>query len=79
MVLLATCTRRLDPAHGTLTVSADGPAVVLTGIADEVVPFLGDGPGARDLALSTSLVTLRALGATIAVADGAARLTFPAA
>ena len=79
IVLLATCTRRLDPAHATLTVCANGPAVVLTGVADEVVPFLGAGPGARDLALSTSLVTLRALGATIDVADGAAHVTFPTA
>ncbi len=43
------------------------------------MPFLGAGPGARDLALSTSLVTLRALGATIDVADGAAHVTFPTA
>ena len=57
--------------------SADGPAVVLAGVADEVVPFLGSGPGARDLALSTSLATLRVLGATIAVEDGAARVSFP--
>jgi hypothetical protein len=78
IVLLATCARRLDPAHGTLSVCANGPAVVLTGVADEVVPFLGAGPGARDLALSTSLVTLRALGATIEVVDGAAHVTFPA-
>ena len=79
LVLLATCARRLDPVHGTLTVCANGPAVVLAGVADEVVPFLGAGPGARDLALSTSLVTLRALGATIDVADGAAHVTFPTA
>lgn len=77
LVLLATCARRLDPVHGTLTICANGPAVVLAGVADEVVPFLGAGPGARDLALSTSLVTLRALGATIDVADGAAHVTFP--
>ncbi len=80
IALLASSAVRLDPERGGLTIAADGPAVALAPVSEHVTPFLTGGPGARDLALTTSLQLLRALGATL-VLDGERRalVAFPAA
>jgi signal transduction histidine kinase len=80
IALLASAAVRLDPARGALTVAADGPAVAIEPVAAEVAPFLAGGPGARDLALTTALQVLRALGATLVLDDERrALVAFPVA
>jgi hypothetical protein len=53
--------------------------VELETIGESVEPLLVATEGARDLVLATALQALRALGASLTVTPGVARVTFPAA
>jgi len=79
LALLAETTARLDPERPAMTVRALADGVELAPVGETIAPLLGAAAGARDLALATALQALRALGASLHVVDGAARVTFPPA
>jgi signal transduction histidine kinase len=78
LALLAEAVARLDPERATMTVRAVADGVELAPVGETVAPLLGAAADARDLALATALQALRALGASLHVDGGAARVTFPA-